>query len=525
MRLDYKWQAAIVTVLALFLSVLDNTIVAVAMPSMRATFHTTVGAIIWVIVAYFLAQTAVMGFTGYITDRVGTRTIFLVSLALFIIGSGLCAMAPTEYALITFRVIQGIGGGALFPTVFTIIYRAFPLMERGKASAVIGGPVLLAPALGPTVGGYLTSTFDWNAIFIINLPVGILAFLLALFVLPKRTAEQAVLSEPLVTGSRFDSAGLILTALSSTILVFGITIAGQLGWGSPLVLGLLLSGGILLTVLIIVEFHTSEPVIDMRLFRFYTFSIASALAWVISAFLIGSLFLLPFFLQNVQGDTPLDAGIILATIGIGSAIGTIISGLFYHRLGPRVFVVIGFILVTLSSIGFTHLTTTTSGLSLQIWLILRGLGFGFTLIPLQTLAISVVSGASLARATSLISITRQAFSAVGVSFLTSYLLQRTRVHNAFIASHPFLRQGCLTTNVQTCTAQLASTMGLNDTFLFIMIATGICIVFAFFVGVDPALPKKTSESEEQNRRSSCIITCKQWYQSFVRSMTSYAKKR
>src|SRR5262245_45563139 len=137
MRLDYKWQAAIVTALGLFMAVLDNTIVSVALPQMRAAFNTDLATITWVVSGYFLAQAAVIPITGYLSDRIGTKLVFLFSLALFTVGSGLCALAPTESWLIIFRVIQGIGGGALFPLVFAIIFRVFPPTERGPAGAIV----------------------------------------------------------------------------------------------------------------------------------------------------------------------------------------------------------------------------------------------------------------------------------------------------------------------------------------------------------------------------------------------------
>ena len=179
MRLDYKWQVAIIGALGLFMAVLDNTIVSVALPQMQLAFKTDFSTITWVATGYFLAQAAVIPIAGYLSDKIGTKLVFMLSLGLFTLGSGLCAIAPTETLLILFRVIQGVGGGGLFPIVFALIYRAFPPTERGIASAIIGVPVLLAPAFGPTLGGYLTTTFSWNAIFLINLPHGEIALILA----------------------------------------------------------------------------------------------------------------------------------------------------------------------------------------------------------------------------------------------------------------------------------------------------------------------------------------------------------
>ena len=430
MRLDYKWRAALVVALGLFMAILDNTIVSVALPQMQAYFNTDRDTITWVATAYFLAQAAIIPVTGYLSDRVGSKTVFLVALAIFTLGSGLCILAPSEGWLIGFRVLQGVGGGALFPTAFAIIFRIFPADQRGPAGAVIGVPVLLAPAFGPTIGGYLTSTFDWRAIFTINLPLGVLALILTAVVVHGGAAErdasgQLTGEEPRDTG-RFDAPGLVLAMLSFTALVYGITEAGVTSWSDTKVVASLIGGGVLLLAFIVVELRTADPVMDMRLFTNYTFTIANVLTWAISAFLFGSLFLLPIFFQNVQGATPLQSGEYVIAQGLGAAVATILAGRLYNSVGPRWLTVFGFVLVTVGTYGFTQLTPTTSWQSLQGWLVLRGLGLGFTNIPLQTLALSVVSNRAMARASSLSNVTRQVFGAVGLSILTTYFATQAK---------------------------------------------------------------------------------------------------
>src|SRR5260221_4458481 len=232
MRMEYKWQAALVVAIGLFMAILDNTIVSVALPQMQAYFHNARETISWVATAYFLAQAAIIPITGYISDRIGTKTVFLTALALFTFGSGLCAVAPNEHLLIACRVLQGDGGGALSPMPLAIIFRVFPPAERGPASAALGVPVLLAPAFGPTIGGYLTTTFDWHAIFTINLPVGVIAFVLALFVLRGQGADRAITGEPAPDTGRLDAVGLVLAMIGFTLLGYGITQAGAQGWNA-----------------------------------------------------------------------------------------------------------------------------------------------------------------------------------------------------------------------------------------------------------------------------------------------------
>jgi EmrB/QacA subfamily drug resistance transporter len=525
MRLDYKWQAAIVTALGLFMAVLDNTIVSVALPQMQTAFHTDFSTITWVVSGYFLAQAAVIPVTGYLSDRVGTKLVFLTALALFTVGSGLCAIAPSETWLIGFRILQGIGGGALFPMAFAIVFRVFPPTERGPASALISVPVLLAPAFGPTIGGYLTTTFDWAAIFTVNLPVGVVALILATIILRGRASELETGEEPTPARKHFDVAGLALAIIGFTALVYGITEASTKSWTDPVVLGFIIGGAAVLVAFAITELLVSDPVLDLRLFANYTFVISNVLQWVVAAFLFGSLFLLPYFFENVQGLTPLSAGEILISQGLSAAVATGIGGSLYNRVGPRILATIGLVLITVGSFGFTQLDATTTGASLQPWLIIRGLGLGFTNLPLQTLALSVVNNRAMARASSLVNVTRQVFGAVGVAVLTTYLTQHINDHVnpiknqlAQAAQQAFsgapLQQAqaaCVSqlgaTNqagIQKCIEQAgqqfaqkyiptlpqfqhAAAQGFNNTFLLVVIVCGVAAVLALFVGRDPAI--------------------------------------
>ena len=520
MRLDYKWQAAIVCAIGLFMAVLDNTIVNVALPQMQAAFHTDQTTITWVITGYFLAQAAVIPVTGYLSDLIGTKVVFLAALAVFTLGSGLCAIAPTEHALIAFRVFQGIGGGALFPMAFAIVFRVFPPAERGPASAVIGVPVLLAPAFGPTIGGFLTTTFDWNAIFTVNLPIGVVAFILGCVVLRGRRADRAEMGEEAPRQGRFDVLGLILAMAGFTALVYGITEAGTYGWNDHIfntfhlggltlemsVLRYLIVGVVILAVFVVNELLVSDPVMDLRLFTNYTFTMANVLMWGIAAFLFGSLILLPFFFEEVRGQTALSTGEILLSQGLAAAVATVFAGRFYNRLGPRIMGIVGFALITAGTYGLTQFGVSTTGADLQLWLILRGLGLGLTNIPMQTLAVSVVSNRAMARASSLVNVTRQVAGAVGIAAITTYLTQQVTSHVASAAAsfqagpQALAQAACVaklgqTPAVQGCVRQAAQqyifqhsfVLGLNDAFVLVTIATGICIILAALVGRDPAV--------------------------------------
>jgi len=500
----YRWRVAAVVVVGLFMAILDTTIVSVTLPQMQKAFHTDFATITWVGSAYFLAQAAVIPIVGYLSDRVGTKLIFLTSLILFTVGSALCAFAPTKEALIAFRVLQGIGGGALLPMAFAIIFRIFPPKERGQANALLGIPAVMAPGFGPTIGGYLSTSFTWNAIFLINLPIGVIALILALLVLPGRNAEPE--NQARVAGKNsFDIAGLMLSMVGFSVLIYGITEAGSKGWGNSTVLTFILGGVAVLLAFIIVELRTSDPVIDLRLFANYTFTISNLLLWIVSGVFFGSLFLLPLFFENIQGHTALTAGELLIGQGLAMGVGIGLSGVLYNRVGPRILAATGLVLLVIGTYSLTRLEVNTIGLSLQIWLVLRGLGLGFMIPALQTMAISKVNNRAMARASSLVTVTRMVASAISVAGLTTYLTQQATNHGLTIGqaiktgltTHQFsgvaatcARLTGSTFNqaaVRACVAQHAANQGLNDTFWAVLIICVASIMLALIVGRDPAV--------------------------------------
>ena len=514
MHLSYRWQATLVIALGLLMAILDNTIVSVVLPQIATAYHTSFQTITWVGTGYFLATAAVIPIVGYLSDRVGSKTVFLITLAVFTIGSALCVIAPNEKFLIAFRVFQGIGGGAMLPVAMAIIFRMFSPTERAGAITILMVPLLLGPAFGPTLGGYLATNFSWNAIFTINLPIGVAAFILSLLVLRNHKAEREANGQQEGASPGFDLPGLVLSMAAFTTLVYGINQAGSRGWGDTLVVSFLVVGAVLLLAFVLVELRVKDPVMDMRLFRSYTFTMANVLQWATVAVLFGSLFILPLFFESVQGLTSLTTGEILITQGLAMAVGLAIGGRLYNKVGPRILAIAGVGVATISMIGFTRMDVGTTGAELQIWLILRGLGLGLVAQPLQTLAVSVVSNQQMAKASSLISSTKIIASAIGVALLTTFLTQQTATHGREIAAALQTRplSGVAATCAQQahqnaqllklCITQHAVTMGLNDTFLVVLIGCGFCTALAFFLGRDPAIEaaraaKKRGETVEQ----------------------------
>jgi EmrB/QacA subfamily drug resistance transporter len=515
MKASYKWGVAAVVSVGMAIATLDTTIVAVILPDLQKAFHTDFDTITWVSSAYFLAQAGVIPVIGYLSDRLGSKRVFLTTLGLFTLASLLCALSSTKEELIAFRVLQGIGGGALVPLAYATIFRVFSPRERGKVVGIISVPILLAPALGPTIGGYLSTSFDWNAVFMVNVPIGVVDLLLSFLILPRPASDGSGQSDRKgglslqrssqtnVAKKRFDIVGLLLSILGITALVYGINQAASNGWDNVTVLIPLLIGAAMLIVFTVVEWGGSDPVLDLQLFKNSTFTISNVLIWFTIGVFIGGTFLLPLFFEKVRGYTALVSGSFLISSGLGMAAAMFTSGMLYNRLGPRILTVFGLLLLVGGTYRLTLLDVKTTGQELQIWFFLRSMGLGFAFQPSQTLALSVVSNKSMAKASSLVNTARQVVTATAVAALTTYLTQQTATHSteSGIAAvcGTSLTQG-LASAGQACVQQHALAAGIADTYWLMLILSAVCIPLALLIKRSTAVaPQKQTKQAEASR--------------------------
>ncbi len=555
MKIPYKYAVALTAALGLFMAVLDNTIVNVALPQMVTAFRTDLNATQWVITAYFLAQAAVIPAAGYLATRIGMKQVFIACLGLFTIGSLLCGLSdlvqdangnPNIGLLIFFRVVQGIGGGALFPLATAVAFSAFPPEERAGSSAIIGVPVLMAPAFGPTIGGIITDNLGWQWIFYINLPVGILAMFLMWRIYRPETAE----GRP-PANAKFDTIGLGLSMAGVIAVVYGFTVVSQrnpdtktatnpqgdiYGWTSPLVFLLVGIGIALLIAFTIYELRAKDPVMDLRMFKHRDFASASFMTWMLRAFIFGSFFLLPFFLETIRNPRlgATDAGLSTMPMGLAAAVAVILGSRLYNKIGPRNLIMIGMFSLIVSNFLLQNITNETDVWSLVPAMILRGFGFGSTGFPLQTLALAAITGRALPKASSLYNVTSQIFSSIGIAVLSTLFVQQTTVHLPppaqieqirtsvqqqlipnFLTAHPGLTQATIQSSPDfaalqkqigdAVSARIVSTAGvpaLNDVFFIVTIAMVVLFFLSFFV-LPNKIPQKASgdpaESQSEHR--------------------------
>lgn len=436
--LSYKWILAMVVVLGAFMSVLDSTIVNIALPRLETAFGANVDSVQWVLTGYTLAQGVATPLAAYLTDRFGIKRFYIFSLAAFTIGSALCGLSVSLPMLIGFRVLQAAGGAALMPLSMTLLFQVFPPEERGAAMGVFGVPVLLAPAIGPTLGGYLVTFSGWQLIFYINVPIGIVAVILASVFIREQFAEKR---------PSFDIMGFIFVGVGLAMSLYGLSSASTDGWSSGTVVGCLIAGGLCLAIFVFIELNRSsrgkDPLLDLRLFGNGPFS-TSMIAFILITFgLFGGIFLLPIYMQDMRGLSAYQAGIVLLPQAIASMAATLIGGWLVDKIGVKAVVIPGLIIMGISTWYMTFMDSHTSWAWFQFLLILRGFSLGACMQPLTVSMMVDIRSRDLAQASSVSTVARAVASSLGIAVLATVVSTQAGVHYGHLAERvtPFSKLG------------------------------------------------------------------------------------
>jgi EmrB/QacA subfamily drug resistance transporter len=345
----------------------------------------------------------------------------MVLLFAFAASSALCAIAWSMPTLILFRALQGLGGGMLQPVGMAIVFTMITPLERAKFMIMLGLPILLAPLLGPTVGGYLTQYSSWRAIFIINVPIGLLNIVLAHYLLRETGRRPSV---------RLDGTGFLLALLAFPCLLFGLSEVSDAGWTSPVVIVLLVVGAASLAGFIAVELRQRDPLLQLRLFANPMFSLAIVLTFVVQFCYFGSQFLLPLFLQNARAFGAAETGLILFPGAILDFLGITLSGKLYNRFGPRPFGIAGLITLLVTALALSQVNETTGAVAIAIIASLRGLGIGLAMMPVMTMAYNTVPSGAIPRATALHNVLQRVFGSASAALLTTIVVFGLHLHGA-----------------------------------------------------------------------------------------------
>ena len=399
------WVGMAVILMGTLMVVLDTTIVNVALPQIGEALQAGDG-IEWVVSAYLLAVAVSLPVTGWISERFGHKKVYLTALSTFTLASLGCALAPSLGALVGFRVLQGLGGGALMPVGMAIVLSIFPRERHGRAIGLWGIVAMAAPAIGPTLGGYLVTSVSWHWLFLVNVPVGVVALVVGITLLP---------NIPRVEARPFDLAGFLMGSFGLALAVLGLSEANSWGWSSPATLVCIGAGVGLLGSFVRHELRTDHPMLEMRMFRNRIFWMATTITFLVTAAQYTRLVFIPLQLVGLRGYTALDVGIMLAPAGVATAIGMNVGGRLADRIGPRRPIVIGTSLMAVGLLALANIGLTTPLWLVGAFLVVQGFGMGLHAAPATVAAMGTLSDEMLGQGTAVRTLTSQVAGAVAVA--------------------------------------------------------------------------------------------------------------
>lgn len=407
-----KISVSIVFVAAMFMSIMDSTIVNVALPAMSRQFNAVGTSIDAVVVGYLVSLAIIIPASGWLGDRFGTKRIFLGALVLFTLASALCGLSTSLPMLIGFRLLQGIGGGAMTPVGTAILYRTFPPAERVQVSRILNIPTVFAPATGPVIGGLLIVKLSWHWVFYVNVPIGIVAFIFGILFLDEHH-ERTVRS--------FDLAGFLLAGIGLALAMYALSEGPTYGWLSVSILSTLIIGLVCLALFVWVELRSTHPILDLRLFSNRAFRSCNLVSLFSTAGFLGLLYVGPLFLQQGRGVSALTSGLTTFPEAIGVLVSTQIVTRIYPSIGPRRLIISG-----LTAVAIVMTLMSLIGQNTSLWfmrgsMFLIGAGMAFSFTSVQAAAFATISSAQTGQASALFNAQRQIGASLGVALLSSVL--------------------------------------------------------------------------------------------------------
>jgi EmrB/QacA subfamily drug resistance transporter len=413
-RVSQKVAVSVVYVAAMFMTIMDSTIVNVALPTIGRNFHVPSTSVASVSI-YFLVSLAVfMSASGWLGDRLGGKRVLLAAIAVFTVASALCGMAGSLTELDIFRVLQGVGGGMMAPVGLAMLFRAFPPAERVRASAILTVPTTLAPALGPIIGGLLVTELSWRWVFYVNVPLGVLALSYGAIFLAGGNALRP---------GPFDAVGFALAGAGLGLLMYGVSEGPIRSWSSAVVLATIAAGAVLLIALVIVELRKRLPLIDLRLLTNRLFRSCNGVMILASSAFIGTLYVVSLFFQDGRGMSALASGLSTFPEALGVMAGAqLASRVLYPVLGPRRNIAFGLAGVTITIGLMSLIGAQTSLWWMRLLMFFLGVAMGQVFVPAQAAAFATISPEATGRASTLFNVVRQIGSAIGVAVLTTAIV-------------------------------------------------------------------------------------------------------
>jgi EmrB/QacA subfamily drug resistance transporter len=466
-EIDYsrKWYVMAAVSLGVFLATIDGSIVNIAMPSLVQALDTELAIVQWVVLAYLLTVTILLPSIGRIADILGKKPLYIAGFVVFTIGSALCALSPTVTWLIGFRVLQAVGAAMMMGLGAAIITEAFPTSERGRALGMIGLAVSAGIITGPMLGGLLLKTLSWHWIFLVNVPLGILATPVAMRVIP---------DTPPPGGQRFDFAGAATLFICLMALLMALTLGQQIGFAQPWIVLLFAVWLIFLGVFLLIEKHSPQPMIDLTLFRNSSLSIGLVNGFVTFIIIAGVLFLMPFYLENILGYSEFASGQLLAVFPLALGLTAPLAGWLSDRLGTRSITFVGLLILVLGYLRFVQLDEQATRFDLILLFLPIGIGMGVFQSPNNSAIMGAAPPGQLGVVSGLLAVTRTMGQTTGVAIL-----------NAVWAGRVYYYADGVLPGGAPAAPIVFQVAGLQDTFLVAVLLIGLTLLLSAWEWLRP----------------------------------------
>jgi len=450
------WPIIFAIFLGNFLAILSTTTITVAFPVVMTSFDTNLSMVQWLMAGYLLATGVVAPIVGYMGDQLSYKRLYIIALVGFILTSFLCALAWNIQTLIIIRIIQGIFGGMIIPITMTIIYQVIDQPRQAQAMGLWSLSSMLAPVIGPTLGGWMIEYFGWQSLFLLNIPLGIVAVIIVIKFIPMYS---------LSTKKSFDLLGFLSVVLSSSSLLLAFSHGSAWGWGSWQTLSLLTIGILLLGFFILWELKREEPLLQLRVFKSSRFTYSLLINCIVTISMYAGTLLLPLYLQMVLNLSAMETGLIMLPGAISMAVASPIVGKYYNKLGPFKLVISGLFFIALSTVLLSTIDTDTSIYYIALLQLIRCVGIALCSMPLTNAAMSAIAKESVGHASSITNWARQGLASLSIGLFSSLVVVRTAHHLA----------------LDTVNNQTATSMGIADVFFIAFIIALLPIPLTFLL--------------------------------------------
>lgn len=469
-----------------FITFLNNTLLNIALPSIMNDLKIDTPTVQWLTTGFMLVNGILIPTTAFLIQKFSVRRLFLIAMGLFTAGTFIAGLAHVFPLLLTGRMIQASGSAIMMPLLMNVMLVSFPVEKRGAAMGIFGLVLMGAPAIGPTLSGWIIEHYDWRMLFHFVAPIAVIVFVLGLIMLKDKKGKVDI---------RLDFFSLVLSSIGFGGLLYGFSTAGKAGWDDPQVYGTIIAGVISLLWFILRQFKLEVPMLDFRIFKYPMYSLSAAISMVITMALFSGMLLLPIYVQTLRGISPIDAGLMMMPGAILMAVLSPVTGRLFDRFGGRILAVIGLIITTVTTYYFSKLTFETTYAHLVILNTVRSLGMSMVMMPVSTNGLNQLPARFYPHGTAMNNTSQQVSGAIGTAFLVTMMTNRQAAYTSELTAEAMRNStGQLSEAQELQIAAEAMLGGINDAFLISAFLAGTALVLACFI-------KRAKQEKEMPERS------------------------